>query len=145
MRIHIQRVSEAAVSIDNQEISHINSGLLLFVAAHKNDTEDVLIKLAEKCINLRIFEDQNSKMNLSVKDINGSILVISNFTLYADCKKGNRPNFMEAAPSVLAEKTYTRFVEILKASSVPVFTGKFGAMMKIHSINDGPVTLLLEM
>ena len=144
MRIHIQRVLEASVSVNGKIIGQIGKGLLLLVAASAEDTETNLQKLADKCVNLRIFSDENDKMNLSVKDTGGAILVISNFTLYGDCAKGNRPNFMKAAPSVLAEELYNKFVSILKETKVPVETGEFGAMMKVNLINDGPVTLLLE-
>lgn len=144
MRIHIQRVKQASVTVDGQEIGRIGKGLLLLVAAGKNDSDECLAKLAEKCLNLRIFGDEQGKMNLSVKEIGGSLLVISNFTLYADCQKGNRPNFMEAAPTVQAKSLYNRFVEILSASGIPVATGEFGAMMDVSLVNDGPVTILLE-
>lgn len=144
MRIHIQRVSEASVNAEGLEIGRIGKGLLLLVAAHKNDNDEVIKKLCEKCLNLRIFSDENEKMNLSVRDIRGGLLVISNFTLYGDCSKGNRPNFMNAAPGPEAEKLYNRFVEILKESQLTVATGKFGAMMSVHLVNDGPVTLMLE-
>jgi D-tyrosyl-tRNA(Tyr) deacylase len=144
MRIHIQRVSEARVEVNGREIGCIGKGLLLLVAARKGDTEEQLPKLAEKCMNLRIFSDANGKMNLSVQDVGGSLLVVSNFTLYGDCRKGNRPNFMDAAPGPEAEKLYNRFVEILRQGSVPVATGEFGAMMDVHLTNDGPVTVMLE-
>jgi len=144
MRIHIQRVSEAWVVVDGVEIGRIGHGLLLLIGAARNDTEDTLPKLAEKCLNLRIFEDELGKMNRSVRDASGEILAVSNFTLYGDCRKGNRPNFMDAAPGPQAEPLYNKFIEILRQSGLPVATGRFGAMMDIHLVNDGPVTLLID-
>ena len=144
MRIHIQRVKEAFVVVSGREVGRIGAGLVLLAAARKGDSQATLPKLAEKCLNLRIFSDPDGKMNLSVRDVKGSLLVISNFTLYGDCRKGNRPNFMDAAPGPEAEKLYNRFVELLKAGSVPVATGVFGAMMDVHLVNDGPVTVLVE-
>lgn len=144
MRIHIQRVAQAFVVIDNVEVSRIGKGLLLLIGAGKDDTEEILPKLAEKCLNLRIFDDDSGKMNLSVRDIEGGILAVSNFTLYGDCRKGNRPNFMNAAPGPKAEPLYNRFVETLRQSGLRVATGRFGAMMDVHLVNDGPVTLLID-
>ncbi len=130
--------------VDGVEIGRIGHGLLLLIGAARNDTEDTLPKLAEKCLNLRIFEDELGKMNRSVRDASGEILAVSNFTLYGDCRKGNRPNFMDAAPGPQAEPLYNKFIEILRQSGLPVATGRFGAMMDIHLVNDGPVTLLID-
>ncbi len=145
MRIHIQQVSEAWVAVDGAEIGRIGKGLLLLIAAGKSDPEEAIPKMVEKCLNLRIFDDGTGKMNLSVRDVGGGILAVSNFTLYGDARKGNRPNFMDAAPGSEAEKLYNLFVELLRQSGLPVATGRFGAMMQVHLVNDGPVTLLLEM
>jgi D-tyrosyl-tRNA(Tyr) deacylase len=144
MRVHIQRVSGASVHVSGRVTGKIGTGLLLLVAATKGDNENLLYKLAEKCLNLRIFNDEQGKMDLSVKDIHGGLLVVSNFTLYGDCKKGNRPNFMDAAPGMEAEPLYIKFVELLKESGLPVETGRFGAEMSVELINYGPVTVLVE-
>lgn len=144
MRIHIQRVAKASVKVEEKAVGEIGPGLLLLVAAHKDDSADGLERMADKCLNLRIFSDESGKMNKSVRDIGGGLLVISNFTLYGDCKKGNRPNFMGAAPGPVAERLYDQFVGLLKTSELDVQTGVFGAMMDVELVNDGPVTLLLE-
>ncbi len=144
MRIHIQRVNNASVSVKNKTVGKIDNGILILLGIHKNDTKENVEKLAKKCLNLRIFNDDNDKMNLSVLDIKGEILVISNFTLYADTQKGNRPNFMEAAPNNKAKFLYNKFVEILKQSKLNIEEGVFGATMEVNISNNGPVTMLLE-
>lgn len=144
VRVHIQRVSQASVLINKVETGKIGQGLVLLVAAHEADCEKSMDRIADKCMNLRIFSDEAGKMNRSVKEINGDLLVISNFTLYGDCRKGNRPNFMEAAPGPIAERFYNRFVELLRDRGANAVTGRFGAMMDISLVNDGPVTLMLE-
>lgn len=143
MQVHIQRVKEASVTIGGTVKGRIEKGLLLLVAAEKEDTGSPEA-LAEKCLKLRIFPDENGKMNRSVQDVNGGLLVISNFTLYGDCRKGNRPNFMRAAPANEAEKLYDRFVATVRKSGQETQTGEFGAMMDVQLINDGPVTVIVK-
>jgi D-tyrosyl-tRNA(Tyr) deacylase len=146
MRALIQRVSSASVSIDGQMHSRIGKGLLIFLGIRTGDSEKECDYLAEKCASLRIFEDAQDKMNLSVKEVNGSVLVVSQFTLYADTRKGNRPSFVEAAPPQTAEPLYERFVvsmqEIIGKDKVS--SGVFRAMMDVSLINDGPVTVIVE-
>lgn len=146
MRALIQRVKEASVYIDGICQSSINKGLLIFLGVKQGDTKDCALNLAERCVHLRIFEDQYGKMNLSVNDVGGSVLVVSQFTLYADTKRGHRPSFTDAAPPDIAEILYNEFVEKLKTQigDGRVKTGIFRAMMDIHLINDGPVTITLE-
>ncbi len=144
MRAVIQRVKKANVRVNNKIISEISRGLLVLLAVHKDDKEENLIKMINKIINLRIFEDENRKMNLSILDSGGEILIVSQFTLYGNCKKGNRPNFMESAPPTKAEDYYNKFIDLLKTKNLPVKTGKFGAMMEVSLINDGPVTIIMD-
>ncbi len=144
MRAVIQRVKKASVKIDNEIINEIGKGLLVLLAIHKDDKKENLIKMADKIVNLRIFEDKNQKMNLSVLNSGGEILVVSQFTLYGDCKKGNRPNFMNSASPEKAENYYNKFIDLLKTKNLPVKTGKFGAMMEVSLINNGPVTIILD-
>jgi D-tyrosyl-tRNA(Tyr) deacylase len=144
MRIVLQRVKEARVSVDGRVSGAISHGLLLLVGFTEGDTEEDLKYLAEKVVNLRIFEDEAGKMNLSLLDVQGSILSVSQFTLYGDCRKGRRPNFMAAAKPELALPLYDRFNEMLRGHGVRVETGVFGAMMQVSLVNDGPVTLILE-
>ncbi|MDU2156857.1 D-aminoacyl-tRNA deacylase, partial [Clostridium sp.] len=122
----------------------INKGLNILIGISKDDTEEDLLYIKEKLINLRIFEDEADKMNLSVLDVKGEILVISQFTLYGDCRKGRRPNFMEAEGGEKAKVLYERFIELLKESNLKIETGEFGAHMKVDIQNDGPVTLMLD-
>ncbi|EHJ57076.1 D-tyrosyl-tRNA(Tyr) deacylase [Streptococcus urinalis FB127-CNA-2] len=143
MRIVIQRVSSADVSIEQKIVGQIDQGLLLLVGIGPDDREEDLAYACRKILNMRIFSDTDGKMNLSVKDINGSILSISQFTLYAETKKGNRPAFTAAAKPELAKKFYQAFNQEL-AKEVPVQTGVFGADMKVSLINDGPVTICLD-
>ncbi len=145
MKLCIQRVKEASVSIENKIIGNIEKGLLVFIGISRNDTEKITDELAEKLINLRIFEDENRKMNLSLKDVEGELLVVSQFTLYSNCERGNRPSFTESAAYDRANDIYTYFVNKLKQIiDFKVETGKFGADMQVSLINDGPVTIILE-
>lgn len=140
----IQRVKRASVTIDGQLYSKIGSGLLVFVGVEKEDEKLNAEKLVDKIVNLRIFEDENDKMNLSVKDVKGEILVVSQFTLCGNCKKGTRPSFDNSAPLDKAIELYEYFVEQIKLSGLKVQTGKFRAMMDVELINDGPVTFWVE-
>ncbi|AEH45500.1 D-tyrosyl-tRNA(Tyr) deacylase [Thermodesulfatator indicus DSM 15286] len=144
MRAVIQRVKQASVTVEGQEVAAIGQGFLVLVGVSKEDTIKDIDYLARKIVNLRVFEDEKGKLNLSLKDISGEVLLVSNFTLYGDCRKGNRPSFAKAAPPELAEKLYLSLAEAIKAEGVPVKTGKFRAYMEISLINDGPVTLLLD-
>ena len=144
MKAVLQRVKHASVSIDGKIYSQIKEGLLVLYGVEKGDTRDKMEWIAKKIPNLRIFEDENDKMNLSVCDINGEILVVSQFTLAADCKKGTRPGFDKAELPQEAEKMYEEFITEIKKSGISVKTGKFGAMMDILLCNNGPVTIILE-
>ena len=144
MKALIQRVKEASVTIDGELYSKIGHGILIFLGVEKSDTEENSEKLSQKISSLRIFEDENEKMNLSIKDVNGEILVVSQFTLCGDCKKGTRPSFDNAAPPERAAELYEDFVTKLQAMNFVVKTGKFRAMMDVSLINDGPVTFIVE-
>ena len=144
MRAVIQRVKEAEVKISGKTVGKIGKGLLVLLAVHQDDTEDKIEKMVTKIINLRIFGDQADKMNLSVKDMGGEILVVSQFTLYGDISKGNRPSFIESAKPDKAVPYYEKFVEKIKVSGLKTATGEFGAMMEVSLINDGPVTIIID-
>lgn len=144
MRAVVQRVTSSKVVVDDKVIGEIGKGLNILIGISKEDTEEDLLYLRDKIINLRIFEDENNKMNLSLLDVKGEILVISQFTLYGDCRKGRRPNFMEAEGGDRAKAFYERFIDLLKENNIKVETGEFGAHMKVDIQNDGPVTLILD-
>ena len=144
MKAVVQRVNQSAVQVQSQQIGAIEKGLLVLLGVGHADTEKQVKWLAEKIANLRIFEDQNGKMNRSVLDVGGSMLVVSQFTLLGDCRKGRRPSFVAAAPPAKAEALYEQFVAQIKQMKIDVATGKFGAMMQVSLINDGPVTLILS-
>lgn len=144
MKALIQRVKRASVSINNELYSKINAGLLVFLGVEKGDTEENSRALSQKLVNLRIFEDENEKMNKSLLDIKGEMLIVSQFTLCGDCKKGTRPSFDKSAPPEIAELLYEKFVENIKETGVFTQTGKFRAMMDVELVNDGPVTFLVE-
>jgi D-tyrosyl-tRNA(Tyr) deacylase len=144
MRIVVQRSKNASVTVNEKVIGEIEKGLVLLVGVTHDDTIDDANYLADKIVNLRIFEDGNGKMNLSLLDVGGSILSISQFTLYGDCRKGRRPNFMAAAKPEQALNLYQYFNQVLSEKNVGVETGEFGAEMDVALINDGPVTLILD-
>lgn len=144
MRAVIQRVSRAEVSVGGETVGRIGHGLCVFLGIGKNDGESNADHLAEKIKNLRIFEDENGKMNRSVEEVREEVLVVSQFTLYGDCKKGNRPSFSDAAPPDQAEKLYEYFVRQLRGAGLTVTTGQFKARMDVNLINDGPVTFIVE-
>lgn len=144
MKIVLQRVKKASVEIDNKLCSSINEGLLLLFGVEKGDSEDKIEFLSSKVLSLRIFEDEKGKMNLSVQDIKGEVLVVSQFTLASDCKKGLRPSFDRAMEPEIAKKMYEKFTKLLKESNLVVKTGVFGANMQVSLVNDGPVTFILE-
>lgn len=143
MRLCVQRVTRAAVKVGLREVGRIDKGLMVLVGFCRGDTQETAARMARKLALLRVFEDQDGKMNLNVSQVNGSALVVSQFTLYADCRKGNRPSFSGALPGPEAKPIYDQFVQELKAC-VPVQTGVFGAKMEVELINDGPVTLNLD-
>ena len=144
MRIVLQRVLRAGVTIEGVVSGEIGRGLLLLAGFHDDDTEETLHWMAEKIVGLRIFPDAEGKMNRSLDEIGGAVLVVSQFTLYGDTRKGRRPSFVEAARPEIAIPLYERFVEMLRELAVRVETGEFGAMMQVELVNAGPVTLILE-
>jgi D-tyrosyl-tRNA(Tyr) deacylase len=144
MRALLQRVSKASVSVDGQTISSIGKGLLILLGVGHGDGEEQAKFLAEKVANLRVFEDEQGKTNLSILDVIGEAIVVSQFTLYADTRKGRRPSFIDAALPDVAEPLVDRFAELLRGQGVPTQTGKFGAHMEVEIHNDGPVTIWLE-
>lgn len=144
MRAVVQRVKNAAVDVDGKRISEIGAGYLVLLGVGENDTEADCEKIVSKLIPLRIFSDENDKINLSLKDINGELLIVSQFTLYADCRKGNRPSFTNAKAPAEAERLYDLFCELCEREIPSVKKGIFGADMKVSLVNDGPFTVVLE-
>jgi D-aminoacyl-tRNA deacylase len=144
MRAVVQRVSQAEVVVGGIQIAQINEGILALVAISHRDTEKDLQWMAKKIVELRIFNDAQGKLNLSLQDIGGQLLVVSQFTLYGDCRKGRRPSYTEAAPPSDAEKLYQQFIEIVRRLMPDVQTGQFQAMMEVTLTNSGPVTLILD-
>jgi D-tyrosyl-tRNA(Tyr) deacylase len=144
MKVVVQRSKAASVTVAGEVAGQISGGLVLLVGITHDDNENDALFLADKIVNLRIFEDEAEKMNLSLLDVGGQILSISQFTLYGDCRKGRRPNFMEAARPEQAVKIYDAFNQLLREKGIHVETGKFGAMMEVSLVNDGPVTLIVE-
>ena len=144
MKIILQKVKKASVSVDNEIVGSIDKGFCLLVGVHKESTIDDAKYLAKKIAQARLFEDQNDKINLSLKDVGGSILSVSQFTLYADTKKGNRPSFTNAAGAEKANELYEKFNEFLREEGVTVETGIFQTMMEVNIVNDGPVTIVYE-
>lgn len=145
MKVTIQRVSSASCVVNNQLINKIDHGYMLLIGFTHNDTLENVNKMCKKIANLRVFEDQNDKMNLSIKDVNGSILAISQFTLYADCNGGNRPSFVDSMRPDPANELYLKMIDILNNEyQIPTFGGVFGAHMYLNPICDGPVTINLE-
>ena len=144
MRALIQRVTSASVKVDGKIVGKIGKGFLVFLGIYEEDTEENIEKLTKKIINLRIFNDENDKMNLSIKDVKGEILLISQFTLCADTKKGNRPSFVSAKNPKDANMIYEKTIENIKNENIVVEKGIFGADMKVELLNDGPVTILLD-
>lgn len=144
MKLVIQRVANATVEVDREVIGKIEKGFLVLIGVKQGDTKEQSDFLVKKLCNLRVFEDENNKMNLSIKDIKGKLLIVSQFTLYADCKKGNRPSFIEAARPEEAEPLYEYFKQGCRNEGIEVESGKFGADMKVSLLNDGPVTIVIE-
>lgn len=144
MRTVVQRVSSASVTVDGNVIGKINKGFLVLLGIKSTDTKQDVNYMVKKVINLRIFRDENDKMNLSLKDVNGELLIVSQFTLYGDASGGNRPSFIEAAKPDIAIPLYEYFISECKKQISVVQTGKFGADMKVELLNDGPVTIIIE-
>lgn len=144
MKVLIQRVKKASVTIENELFSSINKGILALVGIEKGDTQEQVEKAAKKIANLRIFPDENEKMNRSIIDIQGEMLIVSQFTLCGDCKKGTRPSFDKSAPPDIANQLYENFVKEIQNYGIKTQTGKFAAMMNVELINDGPVTFMIE-
>ena len=144
MRFVIQRVKEASVRVEDKVIGQIEKGYLVLIGVSDNDTESVADKMIKKMVGLRIFEDENGKTNLSLADVGGSLLLVSQFTLYANCKKGNRPSFIEAGAPDKAEALYEYIIRECRKTVPDVQNGKFGAEMEVSLVNDGPFTILLD-
>ena len=144
MKFVIQRVSKASVTVDNNVIGKINKGFLVLIGVTHNDTKETADLMIRKLLNLRVFSDENDKMNLSLKDVDGELLLISQFTLYANCKRGNRPDFINAAKPDVAKELYEYIITKCNENGYKVETGEFGADMKVELLNDGPVTIILD-
>ena len=144
MRVVLQRVSHASVTVEEKVIGKIQRGFLLLVGVTHDDAKEDMEYLVRKIVQMRIFEDEEGKLNRSIQDIGGEILSVSQFTLYADTKKGNRPSFSKAAPGDVAFEMFDQFNGLLRETGIPVETGQFGADMKVELLNDGPVTILLD-
>ena len=144
MKFVIQRVKKASVEVEEKEVGKINQGMLVLIGITQEDDKKIADKMIKKLINLRIFQDKENKMNLSIKDAKGELLLVSQFTLYADCKKGNRPSFTESAKFDVANNLYQYIIEECKKTGINVETGIFGADMKVNLTNDGSVTIILD-
>lgn len=144
MRAVVQRVSTAKVIVEGEVVGKIGSGLLVFLGVGQDDQRDDAEYLVSKVVNLRIFSDSNDKMNLSLREVNGEVLVVSQFTLWGDCRKGRRPSFVRAADPALAHALYQEFIDLLRQKGITVAEGKFQEMMDVHLVNDGPVTMLID-
>ncbi len=144
MRAVVQRVSRARVRVENEVTGQINQGLLILLGVTHSDTSEQAQWLADKIVSLRIFQDSEGKMNRDITEVGGSVLVVSQFTLYGNAQKGRRPSFVEAAPPEIAVPLYEDFVNGIRANGVPVETGRFGAMMEVELVNEGPVTIIVE-
>lgn len=144
MRLVIQRVTYAQVRVEEQIIGEIGTGFLVLVGIEQTDTKEIADKLLKKMLNLRIFPDENGKTNRSLREVNGSVLLVSQFTLYADCRKGNRPSFVHAGEPEQAEELYEYMLKCCRDSGIPTQQGEFGADMKVELLNDGPFTILLD-
>ena len=144
MKLVIQRVTEAGVTIDGEMTGHIDKGLLVLVGIGKDDTREIVEKLTKKMLSLRIFEDADGKTNLDISSVDGQLLIVSQFTLYANCKKGNRPSFVDAAAPDFANELYEYMIKLCRQQIEKVQTGRFGADMKVSMINDGPFTIILD-
>jgi len=144
MRAVVQRVSRARVLVGEEVVGEIGRGLVILLGVARSDTAEQAIWLADKVVSLRIFQDAQENMNLGLGDVGGAVLVVSQFTLYGDCRKGRRPSFVDAAPPEIAVPLYEAFVNAIKANGIPTATGSFGAMMQVELVNDGPVTLIVD-
>jgi D-tyrosyl-tRNA(Tyr) deacylase len=144
MRAVVQRVHHARVVVDGETVGAIGPGLLVLLGVERSDTIERARWLADKILGLRVFNDADGKMNLDVAEVGGAVLVVSQFTLYGDCRKGRRPSFIDAAPPEIAIPLYEAFVDAVKALGIPTATGRFGAMMQVELVNDGPVTLIVD-
>jgi D-tyrosyl-tRNA(Tyr) deacylase len=144
MRAVVQRVLRSSVTVDGEIVGQIERGLLVLLGVHRNDTPEQARWLADKVAGLRIFQDADGKMNVSVQDAGGGVLAVSQFTLYGDCQKGRRPSFIDAAQPETAQPLYEQFTNHLRALGIPVATGRFGADMQVELVNDGPVTIIID-
>lgn len=144
MKFVVQRVKHASVTVDGQITGKINTGFMVLIGVAQTDTKEIADKMIKKMLGLRIFDDENDKINLSLTDVNGELLLISQFTLYADCKKGNRPSFIEAGKPDMANPMYEYIIEQCRQAGYHVETGIFGADMKVELLNDGPFTIILD-